>query len=246
MKLPRLFLKDKNLEGRVESFLNRTEKDLPANFSKGELVDKICKYLDLRPYNLFYESSKTKVVEYVDSTEHKGSRDLGSRIRDFEKDMGKQNIKWEWLSHKYTENYYKETKKEIRSFIKRSFVVGYSKLVNYLPVKSANFFFKISDRYDSSRWDILGIVSYLAILAGEIAAVSLLTSYGLAFGVSVAVAGAYQLMQFDYDVNMDTVKEYINYLKEYKQVNKNRLSIDVLRSEKQQISEILRDEIKPR
>lgn len=248
MKLPKLFLKDKNLEGRIESFLNRTEKDLPANFSRGELVDKVCKYLDIMPYSLFYESSKTKVIEYVNSVESKVLRDISNRIRDFEKDMEKQGVRWEWLSDKYAEGHYKETKKEILGFVKRSLVIGYSKLVNYIPVKSANFFFNLNgdNNFPFSKWDLLGITSYLVVLAGEVAAVSLLAGYGWAFVASAAVTGIYHLMQFDHDINMDTVKEYVNYLKEYKQVSKKRLTVDVLRSEKYQISEILRENIKPR
>lgn len=253
MKLPKLFVKDKDLEAKIQDSLNKADGDAPGSINEEELTDKVCKYLgmplDIRYYD--YRKRITAQVHDMNYRSYKHLKEIDRRIREFEKDLEISNVPLSWLSDDYSENSYKRAKAELRYFMVKSVVNSYSSVVNYLPSKAAKFFFSRGDLYMfPSKWETFGVASYFAVLAGEAVAVSPLgVGWAALFAGSALASGAFYILSSfdgfdkDYDKN-EVIRKDLEFLGEYRKIRNKKRIIDELRQEKFQLTEFIKDYIR--
>lgn len=254
MRLPKLFVTDKNLEAKIQDSLNKSEDDAPGSINEEELTDKICRYLSI-PLDINYYGHRKRVVAQVHEMNYrnyKNLKEIERRIKEFEKDLEHNNVCLNWLSDDYSETAYKQAKAELRYLIAKLVVNPYSSIVNYLPAKSAKFFFKRVKESSEfpSNWEILGAASYFAVLAGEAVAVSFLgIGWAVLFAGSALASGAFHVLSSfdgfnkDYDKG-EVMRKDLEFLEEYKKIRKNKRVIGRLKEEKSQLMEFIKDYIR--
>lgn len=248
MEIPSSFRgKKRGTDEKLEDLLKRTEKDLPGGLNE-EMIDKVCKYLDVPSYSFFYRQERdqiTKEVEQFNNRDYRALRALNDRIDKFEKTLKKTDIEWKLLSDKYTREAYKKHGKKLAKIIARSPVIGYSTLINYLPAKVSGYLIEKGESQASlfpSGLQFLGAFSYLALMAGEIAAVGLTTKFGGVFFLSYFLTGFFHAI-WGSDYNWDNFEYYLGLIKDYKKIRKNQKLIDYLREEKEDIIHSIKDNI---
>lgn len=248
MEIPSSFRgKKSESDKKLEELLTRTEKDLPGGLNE-ELTDKVCKYLDVSPYGLFYKREREMIaseVEMLNDRNFKALKELYDQIDQFEKVLEKSNIGWRLLSDEYTKEAYKQHAKEVAKIIARSPVIGYSALVNYFPVKVASYLIKKGEIPRSlfpSGLEILGGVSYFTLMMGEVLAVSLTTKFGAPFFLSYLFSTfCHALWHMDY--NWENFEYYRGLMQDYRKIRKNKKLVDSLRKEKDDIINTIKDHI---
>lgn len=250
MKVPKSFLGRKNLDNKVKEFLNRTKRDLPGGLENESMTDKICRYLDISPYSIFYEKDRERIrdqVGYLNNKNYKALRTIDDEINKFEHTLKTCDIEWRLLSDEYTKTDYEANKKKVRDMFVSSPVLGYNVLVNYLPGKAANYFFeKGKKEYElPSGWETLGVLSYMTILAGEAVVVGSVLGplVAGAFVLSALTAGVFKISVGE-EYNLESFEYYLELVEDYNKIQENRALIESLKEEREMIVKLIKDYIK--
>lgn len=248
MEIPDSFRgKKSGSDKKLEELLKRTEKDLPGGLNE-ELTDKVCKYLDVSPYGLFYEREREVIaseVEMLNDRNFKALKELYDQIGQFEKALEKSGIELRLLSDEYTKEAYKKHAKEAAKIIARSPIICYSALANYFPLKVAKYLIKKGGTQYSllpSGLEILGAVSYFTLAMCEVLAVSLTTKFGAPFFLSYLFSTFCHAL-WHYDYNWESFEYYRGLMQDYKRIRKNQKLVDSLRNEKDDIVNAIKDHI---
>jgi len=195
MRLPRIFLKEKGLEEKVNQYTTKKFEYIPpGSFDEETLSRRVCKYFGT--YHIYYDVYQRKVkeqVHHLNQSEPKVLKSIVDQMDQFEKDLEAKQIPWDWVANDYySERLYRDSKRTVRNYRIKVGMIYYSKIVNYLPAKAAKFFFDKSDQAElaPTKYDIMGMASYLVVLAAETAVVHLLTGpYSFVFGGAALLTG---------------------------------------------------------
>jgi hypothetical protein len=248
MRWPKTFLKDKNLEKKVEEYSREViEDEMPGNFNEEEMTSKICEYVGTYQL-LYFHTYQNKIKEQVHDLNYRKPKILGE-IKDsmnrLEAELEKYGLEWEHISKdSYNERTYKESKKSIRNYWMKIGFVYYSHVINYLPIKAAKFFIdKSPPELAPTWWDIAGAASYLALLVGETILFNMALGYWWLFTSSAITTGIIQGFS-DMNREREMIESEKDFIKRYKKVQGKKEIIKSLKEEKHQIAEFIKERIK--
>ncbi len=248
MRLPKLFLKDKNLEEKVKEYsLEVKEGEIPGSFNEETMTDRVCKYA--ATYQLFFfQNYRKKIKDQVQSLNYKNPKilaEMNDKMNQLEKELEKNGIEWDWISkYCYNDQTYKDAKKGITYFWIRAGMTYYSKVVNYLPTKAANFFIKKSDNNNipPTRWELLGAASYITLLTGEAILFNMALGFWWLFVCSALITGVVHGLS-EIDREYKTMKEDKEFIKDYKKMMEKKVMVESFKDEKQQIVEFIKEHV---
>jgi hypothetical protein len=248
MRWPKTFLKDKNLEKKVEEYSREVvENEMPGNFNEEEMTTKICEYVDTYQL-LYFHTYRNKVKEQVHDLNYRKPKILGE-IKDsmdrLEAELEKYGLEWEHISKdSYNERTYKESKKSIRNYWMKIGFVYYGNVVNYLPIKAAKFFIEKSPpELAPTWWDIAGAASYITLLVGETILFNMALGYWWLFTSSAITTGIIYSFS-DMEREREMIESEKDFIKRYKKVQEKKEIIKSLKEEKNQIAALIKERIK--
>jgi len=248
MRWPKTFLKDKNLEKKIEEYSQEVvENEMPGSYNEEEMTSKICDYVGTYQL-LYFNTYRKKVREQVHDLNYRKPKLLGEikdKMNNLEEELKKYNLEWDCIAKDcYNEKVYQESKKSIRSYWMRIGFVHYSKIVNYLPIKAAKFFIDRSPpELVPTWWDIIGGASYLTVLTGETILISMTLGYGWVFMISAMATGLVHGFS-DLEREREMIKQEKDFIKRYKKVEAKKELIKSLREEKENISSFIKENIR--
>ncbi len=248
MRWPKTFLKDKNLEKKVEEYSREVvENEMPGNFNEEEMTSKICEYVSTYQL-LYFHNYRSKIKEQVHNLNYRKPKVLGE-IKDsmnkLEAELKKYNLEWEHIAKDcYNERVYKESKKSIRNYWMKIGLVYYSRIVNYIPGKVAKFFIdKSPPELAPTWWDAIGITSYVALLVGETLLFNMALGYWWLFMGSAMATGMVHVFS-DMSREREMIEAEKDFIKRYEKVQGKKEIIKSLKEEKQHIAEFIKERIR--
>lgn len=248
MRWPKTFLKDKNLEKKVEEYSREViPSEIPGSFNETEMTSKICDYVGT--YQLMYfHTYRKKVAEQVHNLNYRKPKVLGEikeKMNKLEAELEKYGLEWDHIAKDcYNERVYKESKKSIRNYWMKLGLIHYSRIVNYVPGKVANFFINKSPPNEAPTWwDVLGTASYITLLTGETILFSMALGYWWAFMGSAMISGLVHAFS-DLKREREMVEQEKDFIKRYKKVQEKKEIIKALKEEKEQIASFIKEHIR--
>lgn len=246
MRWPKTFLKDKNLEKKVEEYSREVvEDEMPGNFNEEEMTNKICEYVDTQ--FLYFNSHRQRIKEQVHELNYKKPKilkEIKDNMNRLEAELKKHDIGWDCIvKNCYNERTYKESKKSIRNYWIKLGMVYYSSVINYIPGKVAKFFINKSPiALAPTRWDVIGAASYIALIIGETILFNMALGYwGLFLGSAILTGMPHAFSDMSREREMvESEKEFI---KKYEKIRGKEETIKSLKEEKKQIAEIIKEHI---